>query len=146
MVTGIGSKTGRYILLLAWSLFVGCTSARTTAETPHPVDAPDYAISIRVNAGDEAIMLLPQNSASTGYLWVLDPLPAGSPVQQVRHVRYQNEGVAQPGQSSAEEWRFKATRPGIQKINARYERPWEGPSTPPALTATVDIVIQQKQP
>jgi len=100
MVKNSFRKTACLLLTLSCTMIAGCSSAKIASEAAQQAHETDYAITIRVKTGDEAILLLPQNSASTGYLWVLDPLPAGSPVQQVRHVRYQNEGVAQPYRSS----------------------------------------------
>jgi len=90
--------------------------------------------------GSNAYVLLPQNSASTGYTWQLDPLPSDANIALASHALLP---LAHPdgltGATGGELWTFRVIGEGTTTLRARYIRTWNPPLTPPAIEAAITV-------
>jgi len=93
---------------------------------------------IRLNLGDEFVIMLPSNR-TTGYQWQIDRPLDGNKIKQMGLV-YVPDKTGMVGSGGKEEWKFKARGPGKSKVSFKYVKPWEK-NVPPADKKVFDVEI-----
>jgi len=93
---------------------------------------------IRLNVGDEFIIMLPSNR-TTGYEWQIDRPLDGNKIIQAGLV-YVPKETDLVGSGGKEEWKFKARGTGRSKIYFKYAKPWEK-NVPPADKKVFNVEI-----
>lgn len=129
-------------ILFCMLLSTGNTLAKAPVQAPAD-DQPVWSVVITVRSGQDALLVLPLNTSSTGFRWELEELRADTPIKLAQHRLLMPAGEHMAGAGGAEEWRFSTIKPGIAIVRAAYLRPWIKISTKPARTAVAKIIITQ---
>ena len=105
---------------------------------PVNVDENDIGRAIMLEVDQELVVTLASNP-STGYGWSFQVTREG--VIAAIGSEYELTGAQLPGSGGRERFRFIAVESGQTTLQLEYRRSWET-ETPPAETATYDVVVQ----
>ncbi len=101
----------------------------------------DSGQSIAARVGDEIVLQLPENP-TTGYRWEVILADGLEPVADGYVAAEQEPADAEPafGRGSLRELRFRATEPGIVRLELKHWQAWEGEDSVDRRFAA-DIVV-----
>lgn len=137
-----GMVTG--CMVTAFSLLMGCGSA-SYADGPlqnESYSTSQYAVELRVRAGDVPVVILPQNSASTGYIWIIDVAAANDVVVLTDRRSLMPVDCTLVGVTGGELLQFKALRAGKGTFHASYVRSWDKHDGLPGMRAVITFDVK----
>lgn len=111
------------------SLFIACGPAE-----PEVYSEPAQTIS--VNVGQEFIIALKDQSASTGYSWQEE---IDDSFLRLVESKYEPPAKPMPGAPGTRSFQFKALKKGETKVTMTCKQPWEGGGVDEAKIFTVSI-------
>jgi predicted secreted protein len=97
----------------------------------------DDRATARVAAGGVVLIRLPANR-TTGYLWMLDPLPADGPLRLLWHA-YRISAPTRPGAPGEDLWWLEALQPGTVTVTLRHLRPWQPDPNAPTRQFVIEV-------
>ena len=129
---------------MLFSSLTGCVSMSCASDSLHSGSyaLPHYAVELTVRAGDAPVVILPQNSASTGYVWIIDQ-PASSEVAVLTgRMTLMPQDRDLVGVTGGELLQFKALHAGGCTFRASYVRPWDNHNCLPAMEAVITLDVR----
>jgi len=117
-------------------LAVVVSSLLTACSTAEPKVYSDPSQTISVKVGQEFIIALKDQSASTGYSWQEE---FDSNFLELVESKYEPPAKPMPGAPGTRNFKFKALKKGGTKITMACKQPWKGGGVGETKVFTVNI-------